>query len=108
MLIAVIIALGTGIFLTKKYGAEKAVNDLDENPLDKLTAKELQILEMIHQGKTNKEIAAANFVELTTIKTHVNNLYSKLEVNDRKAASKLYAKYAFAIKSSFSPPPKNA
>lgn len=62
MVIAVIIALGTGIFLAKKYGAEKAMNDLDVNPLDKLTAKELQILEMIHQGKTNKEIAAANLL----------------------------------------------
>jgi DNA-binding CsgD family transcriptional regulator len=107
MLIAVVIALGSGIFLTKKYATNKVEKDLGENPLDKLTAKELQILELIHNGKTNKEIAAVNFVELTTIKTHVNNLYTKLEVNDRKAASKIYAQYAFTIKSSFSPPPEN-
>ncbi|OCX52315.1 hypothetical protein BEL04_12630 [Mucilaginibacter sp. PPCGB 2223] len=109
ILIAVLIALGTGIFLTKKYGAKEraAENDLDKNPLDCLTPKELQILIMIHEGKTNKEIAAINFVELTTVKTHVNNLYAKLEVNDRKSASKIYARYAFTIKSSFSPSPES-
>jgi len=94
MVIVAAIALGTGIFLTEKYGRNKVAPDLADNPLDKLTAKELQILTLIHEGKTNKEIAALNFVELTTIKTHVNNLYTKLAVNDRKAASKIYAQYA--------------
>lgn len=108
LVIAVIIALASGIFLTKKYGINNETNDVVENPLDKLTAKELQILKLIHEGKTNKEIAAINFVELTTIKTHVNNLYGKLEVNDRKAASKIYAQHAFSTKSSFSPPPENS
>ncbi len=108
MLIAVVIALATGILLTKKYSADKVPAEPVENPLDKLTAKELQVLEMIHAGKSNKEIAAVNFVELTTVKTHVNNLYTKLAVNDRRSASKIYALHTIAAKSSFSPPPENA
>ncbi|MFI5161813.1 MAG: response regulator transcription factor [Sphingobacteriales bacterium] len=62
-----------------------------KKPLDELTQKELSILEQIAAGKSNKEIAAENFVELSTIKTHINNIYSKLSVNSRKEAIKVYA-----------------
>ena len=59
-----------------------------------LTSKEFLILRMLAEGKTNKEIAAAQFVELSTVKTHVNNIYSKLSVNNRKEARSRYAEMA--------------
>jgi DNA-binding NarL/FixJ family response regulator len=114
MVAAVLVALITGIALTKRYSSSGSTVSTEadatttENLLERLTPRELQILKLIHHGKTNKEIAAMNFVELTTVKTHVNNLYAKLEVNNRKAAAKTYGLYAFPIKSSFSPPPENA
>jgi DNA-binding CsgD family transcriptional regulator len=51
-----------------------------------LTNREISIFRLISQGKTNKEIAAALFVELSTVKTHINNLYSKSGCTNRKEA----------------------
>ena len=54
--------------------------------LDQLTRKELDIFKAIIQGKSNKEIASEFFVELSTVKTHINKLYQKLAVNSRQEA----------------------
>jgi ATP/maltotriose-dependent transcriptional regulator MalT len=62
-----------------------------EDLVSVLTQKELLILEQIAFGKSNKEIAAGNFVELSTVKTHINNIYSKLGVSNRKDAIKIYS-----------------
>lgn len=51
--------------------------------LSKLTKQEEKILSLIQQDKTNKEIAAEIFVSLSTVKTHINNLYKKLDVQSR-------------------------
>ena len=104
---AALLSLTAGIVLTKKYGLSPKQTAVPESPLEKLTVKERQILELVHEGKTNKEIAALNFVELTTVKTHLNNLYAKLEVNSRKSASRIYELHTSKEKSSFSPPPEN-
>ncbi len=50
---------------------------------DKLTKKEKEILSHIKEGKSNKEIASALFVEVSTVKSHINKIYSKLEVSNR-------------------------
>ncbi len=62
--------------------------------LTTLTSKEFLILRLLAEGKTNKEIAAANFIALSTVKTHVNNIYSKLAVSNRKEARTKYAEMA--------------
>ena len=56
-----------------------------------LTTREKQIMQLIAEGKTNKEIAAAYFIEVSTVKTHVNNIYCKLSVKNRKEACIKYA-----------------
>src|SRR5882724_7233077 len=38
-----------------------------------LTMKEMQILQLVAAGKTNKEIASVQFIEVSTVKTHLNN-----------------------------------
>ncbi|MCW0481998.1 helix-turn-helix domain-containing protein [Gaoshiqia sediminis] len=55
-----------------------------------LTEKERLIWESLAAGKTNKEIAADLFIELSTVKTHINNLYKRLGVSSRKEAIALY------------------
>lgn len=55
-----------------------------------LTDKERRIWEGLASGKTNKEIALELFVELSTVKTHINNLYKRLGVDNRKDATLLY------------------
>jgi len=63
----------------------------NNNPSNQLTQRELQILALIAEGKTNKEIAAAFYIELSTVKTHVNNIYTKLSVRNRIEAQYKYA-----------------
>jgi two-component system NarL family response regulator len=52
-----------------------------------LTARELAVLERIVAGRANKEIASDLAISEATVKTHVNNLLSKLGVSDRTNAA---------------------
>lgn len=58
----------------------------------KLTPQERKIVNRILQEKSNKEIAAELFVSLSTVKTHINNLYKKLEVSSREEIVVLFKK----------------
>jgi DNA-binding CsgD family transcriptional regulator len=49
-----------------------------------LSQREMDIVGLILTGKSNKEVALALNIELSTVKTHVNNIYAKLGVNNRK------------------------
>ena len=59
-----------------------------------LTSKEFLVLRLVAEGKTNKEIAAAHSVEVSTVKTHINNIYAKLAVSNRAQARARYAEIA--------------
>jgi DNA-binding NarL/FixJ family response regulator len=54
--------------------------------LDALTSREREVLALIGQGKTNTEIAAGLSVSDGTVKTHINHLFTKLQLRDRAAA----------------------
>ena len=49
-----------------------------------LSQREMDIVGLILSGKSNKEVALALNIELSTVKTHVNNIYAKLGVGNRK------------------------
>lgn len=51
-----------------------------------LTARELEILELIEKGFSNQEIANTLFIALSTVKSYNNNLFGKLEVSRRTEA----------------------
>ncbi|SFB08345.1 MULTISPECIES: response regulator transcription factor [unclassified Bacillus (in: firmicutes)] len=55
-------------------------------PHEDLTSRELEILMLMTEGKTNQEIADELFIALKTVKTHVSNILSKLGVQDRTQA----------------------
>lgn len=57
---------------------------------DDLTNREMEVLMLIASGKSNQEIADELFITLKTVKTHVSNILSKLEVSDRTQAT-IYA-----------------
>lgn len=52
--------------------------------LTNLSRQELNIQNLILEGKTNKEIANELFISLSTVKSHITNLYSKLKVSNRQ------------------------
>ena len=51
-----------------------------------LTPRELDVLRELVAGKSNREVGAALFISEGTVKVHVNNILSKLGVNDRTQA----------------------
>lgn len=51
-----------------------------------LTEREMEILLLIAKGYSNQEIASASHITIKTVQTHVSNILSKLEVQDRTQA----------------------
>ena len=59
----------------------------DYNIVEPLTARETQVLELVCEGMTNREIAAALVVSPKTVENHVNHILSKLGVSNRHRAA---------------------
>lgn len=57
---------------------------LQEHPL---TKRELEILQLIVEGNTNCEIANKLYLTIGTVKTHLRNIFNKLNVDDRTQAA---------------------
>ena len=55
-------------------------------PHEDLTSREIEILLLMAEGKTNQDIADELYIALKTVKTHVSNILSKLNVQDRTQA----------------------
>lgn len=73
-------------------------NSTQRKPLDELTKRELEVLREIAKGKSNKEIASSLYITEKTVKTHVSNLLSKLELSDRTQAALFAVKNGLAAK----------
>jgi two-component system, NarL family, response regulator LiaR len=56
-------------------------------PHEELTPRELEILGLIAQGRTNQEISDQLFITVKTVKTHITQILSKLGVEDRTQAA---------------------
>jgi NarL family two-component system response regulator LiaR len=65
---------------------EKFVLDTSLVSQLELSKRELEILSLLAQGHSNQEIAAKLFVSLSTVKTHIQNLFEKLDVKRRTQA----------------------
>lgn len=58
--------------------------------LPNLSRQERNIQSLILEGKTNKEIANELFISLSTVKTHITNIYNKLKVSNRQELLRRY------------------
>ena len=72
-----------GALLVERLG--RAEPDLHHR-FPTLTARELEVLELIVAGLTNGEIAGRIYVGVPTVKTHINSIFAKLGVSDRAKA----------------------
>lgn len=77
----VLLAIVVLIYFKKKTGKIK-----------QLSVQERKIFELIRNGMSNKEISSECNIELTTVKSHVGNIYSKLKIKSRKEAINLKVK----------------
>ena len=65
-------------------GLQKALKAKEQLP--SLSSRELEVLYILATGKSTKEIARSLYLSEATIKTHLTNIYRKLEVNNRLSA----------------------
>jgi len=84
--------LTTGFFeyFQKSFKEEEKAATAADSLLSDLTSREEEVLDLLTQGNNYKDVANTLFISETTVKTHVNNIFQKLQVNDRTQAV-LYA-----------------
>ncbi|MBN1260592.1 MAG: response regulator transcription factor [Anaerolineae bacterium] len=73
--------------IARRLMAEVTSPIQERNPAAELTPREVEVLQLIAQGKSNAEIAAELFITERTVKAHVSNLLSKLHLSDRTQAA---------------------
>jgi DNA-binding NarL/FixJ family response regulator len=73
------------VFLQTVEEARAAADFSSE--LDVLTAREREVVELLAQGMTNKEIATELFITTNTVKRHLKSIFEKLDVHTRSAAA---------------------
>jgi LuxR family maltose regulon positive regulatory protein len=54
--------------------------------IDPLSSREIEVLRLIASGKSNNDIASEIFVAVSTVKSHVNHIFQKLDVKSRTQA----------------------
>ena len=82
--VAIEVALNTYYTVIKPHWSN--IEDLNAGLIDPLTRREMELLKLICKGLTNRELANQLFLSINTIKTHLKNLYLKLEVKNRAEA----------------------
>jgi DNA-binding NarL/FixJ family response regulator len=69
--------------------AKLVMQSFRKNPDSPLTKRETEILEEISVGKSRSKIASNLFIDLETVKSHIKNIYFKLDVNSKDEAIKV-------------------
>ena len=68
--------------------ARMVIKSFQRNQESPLSKRETQILEQIADGKSRSQIARDLFIDLETVRSHIKNIYLKLDVNSRADAIK--------------------
>ncbi len=96
MILMVVMSIALAIIYIRidKYRIEKLSLEIEnlstdqeanvKSQLSELTARQNDVYELIIAGKSNKEIMAILFIEQSTLKSHINQIYKKLNVISRK------------------------
>ena len=65
---------------------QSAVQNLQSAIIEPLSDREFDVLRLLAENRTNREIAQAMCVSVNTVKTHLKNVYGKLGVHNRRRA----------------------
>ena len=87
-----VLAISFFLNLFLLYRIWKNKHSKSEDLRCRLSKQEQVVLEHLLQDKSNKDIAESLFLSVSTIKTHTNNIYKKLEVQSRNEAKSLFIK----------------
>jgi DNA-binding NarL/FixJ family response regulator len=85
-LVRAVRAAASGASVLAPAVASRLMDRLRAPEQDALSAREIEILEHVARGRTNKEIAATLFISEATVKTHLLHIFAKLDVQDRTRA----------------------
>ncbi|MBN1821932.1 MAG: LuxR family transcriptional regulator [Prolixibacteraceae bacterium] len=86
-LLFILLGFITGIFLTILFFQYKKKR---KSLLNNLTNQERKILKYLKNGNSNKEISEELNIEISTVKSHINSIYSKLKINSRKDVMNMF------------------
>lgn len=80
--------VGTKLLNREKVVLVEAPNERDDKALEAvgISARELEVLELMAKGNSNQEIADKLFISLATVKSHSSSLFVKLDVRRRTQA----------------------
>ncbi|MBM3459401.1 MAG: response regulator transcription factor [Armatimonadetes bacterium] len=78
---------GIAVRLVEEFRRFSEENEQEQRLYALLTEREREVLDLIAQGKSNREIATSLFIAEKTVKNHVSNILWKLECNDRTQAA---------------------
>jgi DNA-binding NarL/FixJ family response regulator len=76
--------LGARPALTRVEAFSRALKPV---PAGGLSAREIQVLRLVAAGKTNRQIASALFISERTVERHLSNIFNKLDLTSRSAAT---------------------
>ncbi len=91
VLLAVSLSANLFLLLRKKKSVsdDTAIEQQAKELIETLSIKEREILKMVHEGLSNKEIADRHNVEVSTVKTHVSRIYQKTGIRNRKEVASI-------------------
>jgi DNA-binding NarL/FixJ family response regulator len=90
-----------------RMAAQPVIGEANDPRLDELTPREREVLELIAQGLSNREIAETLVVEESTVKTHVKRVLMKTDARDRVQAVILAYEWGLVAPGSARPDPSN-
>ena len=79
-------AAATGASILAPAVAARLMTRMSSPAEDSLSAREIEVLQLVAKGNSNKDIGKALHISTATVKTHLIHIYSKLGVDDRTAA----------------------
>lgn len=92
IILFVLLILSVLLNLWLLFSAKKRKQKQHSEAKEQLTNQEQNVLELILKNQTNKDIADTLFVSVSTVKTHVNNVFKKLKVSSRDELKSLFNK----------------